>query len=735
MKTNSYFRLALFVFAFCVLFGGAKGQTTQPTPDTDVVKITTKLVQLDVLVTDKNGRQVKDLRPQDLEVYQDGKLQKITNLTYIDRGPKTTPQILKAISGTPMANTVPAPRISSSEARRVITFVVDDDPSDCKLKVADISSVRIGLEKFIREQMEPTDLVAIYRTRSGSSLLQQYTNDKNLLLKIAANIKYTLPPPHCIPTDPKKSLSGIGMYPDAGSNAFSIISAKYAPVSMPTPVPMPTPSLELLGDLYDKIKGKVAVLRYAINGLSKIPGRKIVILLSQNMPVVSEEQNILQDNVNILSDLIEFANRSSVSIYSIFSAGIYIPAKVAADAIPDVKSDIAAGEDLIQTRIRLDKNAQDGLKQLADKTGGKFKIGNGQIDDYIQRAVEAESGYYLIAYEPDEGTFKNKKFNKLNVKSKIPGLQISSRSGFWGVTDAVAKLKPKPRSADSDLYEALISPMPTAGLNVGLTAYFANSPEANNFVRSIFHLDGNGITLVDDANGTKKLMLDVIAVTLNEKNERVDEFSRTHTVKFDANTARLIQERGLVYSADVPVKKPGTYTFRVAVRDGNSRSLGSASQVVTVPDLTKPETYMSGLFVTNVDSTGAFTKPTVPTAETAISLPLAGDVPAIRKFQRGKIIAYNYDIYNAKIDAKLGRPRLSAKVNLYKDGVLIAEGQPDEIDLKDQKDLTHIENFSYLQLQKNADLGEYALQIIITDLVAGSKSAVSSQWIDFEVID
>jgi hypothetical protein len=110
-------------------------------------------------------------------------------------------------------------------------------------------------------------------------------------------------------------------------------------------------------------------------------------------------------------------------------------------------------------------------------------------------------------------------------------------------------------------------------------------------------------------------------------------------------------------------------------------------------------------------------------------------VPAIRKFARGKVIAYNYDIYNAQIDPKLGRPRLLAKVNLYQNGNLIAEGTPEEIDLKDQKDFTHIENFSYLQLQKTADLGDYALQVIITDLVAGAKGTVSSHWIDFEVVD
>ena len=183
MKSNSFLGLAL------ILVSGVAAYTQtqpQPTPDTDVVKITTKLVQLDIVVTDQNGRQVKDLRPQDLEIFQDGKPQKITNLSYIDRSPKITERISTVITGTQSVNAAPPSRISPAEARRIITFVVDDDPDDCKLKAADINSIRIGIEKFVREQMEPSDLVAIFRTRAGSSLLQQYTNDKNIVLKIAS---------------------------------------------------------------------------------------------------------------------------------------------------------------------------------------------------------------------------------------------------------------------------------------------------------------------------------------------------------------------------------------------------------------------------------------------------------------------------------------------------------------------------------------------------------------------
>lgn len=707
MKTNSHFCLALFVFAFCVVLSdAAHGQTTQPTPDTDVVKITTKLVQLDLLVVDKDGKQVRGLSKEDFELLQDGKPQKITNFSYVDRpNSPIAVNVDSSLNGKQPATAVPV-KLGAADTGRVLTFIVDDLYGSALV----VRTAKEGIEKFIREQMLPNDMVAIYQTRGGASRFQQYTNNKATLLATAAKIRW---------------------YPSMANYNGSI----WEPVRPDGNGPETEEEKQRRKEREQNIKnnsavGALGVMRYVVQGLKPVPGRKIVFLMSDGISLHSRNdkgikrgETIFHDVIQALKEVTDLANRSAVVINTIDARGVFNA----------LGAEAADGGSVGMDRLITAMDQQDGLVMMADETGGTFYQNQNYIDTTFKQALSRETGYYLLGYEPDENSFKDKRYNKISAKVKRPGLKVISRAGYIGKTDET--LKPNRKSVDSELYEALVSPLPRPGMNVGLTAYYANSPEANDFVRSMFHIDGSEITFSDEPGGAKKAVLDVIAVTMNERNELIDEFTRTHTVRFDANTARLIQERGLVYSADVPVKKPGTYTFRVAVRDGNSRSLGSASQMVTVPDLTKPEMYMSGLFVTNVDSTGAFTKPTVPTAETAISLPLAGDVPAIRKFQRGKIIAYNYDIYNAKIDAKLGRPRLSAKVNLYKDGVLIAEGNPEEIDLKDQKDLTHIENFSYLQLQKNADVGEYALQIIITDLAAGSKGAVSSQWIDFEVID
>jgi hypothetical protein len=59
-----------------------RGTQSQKPEDVDVVRITTNLVQVDAVVTDKNGKVVTDLKPEEVQIFEDGKPQKITHFSY-----------------------------------------------------------------------------------------------------------------------------------------------------------------------------------------------------------------------------------------------------------------------------------------------------------------------------------------------------------------------------------------------------------------------------------------------------------------------------------------------------------------------------------------------------------------------------------------------------------------------------------------------------------------------------
>src|SRR5260370_24962955 len=129
MKFQKLLTLSLFV----VILLPAAGQQIKPPPEAqkartqedDVVRITTNLVQIDAVVTDKNGKQVSDLQSEDFDIRVDGKLQKITNFSYVSVADKTmTVSDTQKTAPVKNAPTVPPVKLPQKNVRRVIAILV-----------------------------------------------------------------------------------------------------------------------------------------------------------------------------------------------------------------------------------------------------------------------------------------------------------------------------------------------------------------------------------------------------------------------------------------------------------------------------------------------------------------------------------------------------------------------------------------------------------------------------------
>ncbi|HVQ36783.1 MAG TPA: VWA domain-containing protein, partial [Pyrinomonadaceae bacterium] len=566
-------------------------QQLPQTPTDDVVRISTNLVQIDALVTDKDGNPRKDLTAADFEVLQDGKPQKIVSVTFVNTeisgqpvAPKTTDK---------KAPVAPPIRTRLETAGRVLTFVVDD--GNCASSSVGMMASRQALEKFVNEQMRPDDLVAIYQTRSGSSVLQQFTSDKALLMKVVRKIRWYPPRGIC-----GNEATGSFFDPVRSNTSGRVSDGRQ--VTFESEMDRASRNRIENRARDNQVVGLIGVLSYITRGLQKIPGRKTLFLLSDGIPLFATESELrgpanspmatmkLGDSRFAMLDLIDSANRASVVFNTIDVRGVlnsFGETSVQDDitGMGGRTGNINETSRTTASRSAAISNSQSGMNYLAKETGGKFYDDMNDLNVPVRNALNLEKGYYLIGYQPDEDTFKGKRYNKIEIKVKRPDLSVRARSGFFGVTDE--SMQPKKRSGDSELYEAIVSPLPNAGLDLRLTAFFGNTEAEGSFVRTFVYIDGSQISFADEANGIKKGVFDVVAVTLNEKNEVVEDFNRTHTIRFPAANLADVSRNGLIYSADIPVKKPGAYNFRVAIRDVNSKLLGSAGQQIEVPDLTK----------------------------------------------------------------------------------------------------------------------------------------------------
>jgi VWFA-related protein len=680
---------------------GAQGQDPLPTPG--VIRINVNLVQVDAVVTDSKGRPVTDLKAEDFEVLQDGKVQKIRNFEFVRV--KDTLGSMVVRSGDvlpariPLATPPPPPaNLRPDDVRRTIALVVDD----IALSFDGTVHVREALKKWVDHEMQPGDLVSIVRTNAATGALQQFTNDKRLLHTAINHLKF------------QPGRVGVG-----GFNAFTPAPPTQTNPETGEVVPILGPDTALfdmeLQSAY--LVGSYNAIKYVIQGLRELPGRKSLILFSEDLSIPSydssaQQQRPIEDRLRILADE---ANRSSVVIYAIDPRGSVYLGPTASDNLSGrTDQEIVS---MINGRANQYTASQDGMVLLAQRTGGLFYSGMNDLATPLRKAVDDGDGYYLMGYTPDESTFELKmdtlKYHTIKVRLKRPGLTVRSRTGFYGMPDA----RPEPaetQTSQTQIAKALVSPFTTADLRVKLTTLFTYSETEGPTLRTLLYFDANDLTFTEEADGARSASVDIAVVTFDENGEPAQAVHKRMALRVPKENYEAVLRQGLVHGVVVPIKKAGPYQLRVALRDTSSKKLGSAMQFVDVPDVKSGRLVLSGIVVSR--------DPPLPND--------AASTPAVRIFKSGDSISYAYEIMNARSGSD-DKSQLETMTRLYRDGEIVFEGKPSPVTLSD-KDTKRFVMAGRMQLTRIAP-GDYVMQIIAFDSLRKDKNKVATQTMDFTV--
>ncbi len=737
-------------------------QTTPPVQepgvpgDDDVVRIRANLVQVDAVVTDKNGTQITDLTDQDFEVLEDGRPQKISNLSYVTSAPGSTGSATeaapkaknKADQRTPM----PAVQLRPEQVHRTIALVVDD----LGLSFESTVYVRQALKKIVDEQLQPGDLGAIIRTSAGTGALQQFTADKRLLYAAIDRVRW-------YPSGRGKvsTFDPIDLDP---LDRLKIRAAQTIPGGMSALGPGGSDEVELFRQDVFSV-GTLGALRFVVQGMTKLPGRKSVVLVSDGISIFnrvgSEPSGGEGSSANarrgrdpqvngvleLLRRITDFANRASVVIYTMDARGLQTAGFSAADNTDDQSAQQI--ESRLNDRRSGFFNSQDGLNYLAQQTGGFFIHDNNDLAAGIKKVLDDQRGYYLIGYRPDDSTFDasgHRTFHRLIVKVKRPGLKVRARTGFFGVTDE--EIRAAPRTDEHDLLEALLSPFSSPDIHLRLTSLFGSESQKESVMRALMHINGADLSFTDAPDGWHQLSFEVLAVTFTEGGAVADKYRREETMRVRDDAYLQAMKNGLIYTLNVPIKQAGAYQLRVAVRDTVSKRIGSASEFVEVPDLKKGRLALSGIVLAGLNAksfaigqTSAAVSgsgPATPASDRSAASdaqainPQAG--PAVRRLHAGMLLTYAYLIYNARLDKQTRHPRLQAQIRLFHDDKLIYTGKVSPVDAKGQTDMTKLATVGTVQLGSSERPGTYFLELSVTDLLADEKHNTSISWIDFELV-
>ncbi|MBK8466134.1 MAG: VWA domain-containing protein [Chloracidobacterium sp.] len=701
MKKASLIFIFTFLFSTAAFSQGAKpAQSATPPEDNDVVKISTSMIQIDVSVNDSKGKVIIDLRPEEIEIYENGEKQRITNFSFIS-SVKTTTETPKVID----KNAIPVPPVAlrPENVRRTYALVVDD----LSLSFESAYQTRRALKKFVDEQIQEGDLVAIIRTGAGIGALQQFTSDKRILYAAIEKVKW--------------NAQGSG-----GISAFAPIDAT-PDTSLQTDLSETLDDAELtttgtgltLDDFRTSVfaTGTLGALRYIVTGMSELPGRKSVILFSDGFKIFETDANGNQESgpvFDFLQQLVDVANRASVVFYTVDARGLQYTGFTAVDNISDTSPDSMNA--LSQDRRDELFDTQEGLSFLAEETGGLAIKNNNDLSSGVRRILNDQS-YYLIAYEPDSDTFDatKRKFNKLDVKVLRKGATVRYRSGFFNVADRsekpVSNLPPV-----AQLETALVSPFAVSGINMRLNALFGNDEKTGSFVRSLLHIDANDLKFTDEKDGTKKAAIDVLAMSFGDNGQIVDQLAKNYSLILKPDAYRKAVAEGIIYQFAFPVKNAGAYQYRVAIRDTQGGKIGSASQFIEVPNLKKNKLTVSSIVLENM---------------TNVSNPLSDT--ALRRIKAGSLLSYNYFVYNAKLNsAKL--PQLQTKIRIFRDGKLILDGVQKPLALRGQTDMRRLRTRGGLAIGDKFMPGDYVLQVVVIDELTKAKQLIATQFVQFEIV-
>ncbi len=309
---------------------------------------------------------------------------------------------------------------------------------------------------------------------------------------------------------------------------------------------------------------------------------------------------------------------------------------------------------------------------------------------------------------------------------KLGGLRVRSRSGFYGVVDEEAR--PAPRTSAEQLIAGLRSPFGGA-IGLRLTSLFSIHPQLGATVRNLMHVDLHDLTFSESAGGAHVARIDVAAMTYGEDGAAVDQKVGTWELSIKDTDFQDWLRKGVIYTQDVPIRKPGAYQLRVAVRDDATGKVGSASEFIEVPDVAQARLVMSGIVL------GSAVEAAGPAETTHTEKPedIEGH-PAIRTFHPGQTLQFGCQLYSAALDPKTSAPNVETRVVLLREGKAVFTGNPVALHIKGQPDLNRIMVTGWVRLGSGLEAGPYVFQVIAQDKLAKEKQAFASQWIDFEVV-
>ena len=648
-----------------------------------VLKMNAELVLTNVVARDtKTGELVRGLKQSDFSIFENGKQQQVSTFDF-ETVEMATPLSEATVSGLATGSSgnkaVVVAKPEDLRNHRLIVMFFDltsMQPEDLDRSVA-------AAQEFLRNKMQPADLVALISLGNTLKVDQDFTADKQALINEVAVYNGT---------------EGQGFAEGATANTNQAEDATGY-----------TPDESEYNDL--NTDRELFALKAVAKSLEKITEKKSLLYFSGGI----QRDGI--ENQASLRAAINAAVRANLAIYSVDTRGLQAVSPLGDASTGSLRGTGAFNGGALTNNMNANLATQEIMSTLSVDTGGKAFLDSNDFAPAFAQVQRDTSAYYAIGFHSSNAA-RDGRYRKLTIKVNRPNVKLEFRPGYYAPADFQHAGK---EDHERDLDEQLASDLPATDMAVYLDALYFRLDDNRFFVPVSLIVPGSQIPFVKGGDPksreSDKATLDIIGTVIDEAKRPIGQ--ARETVKLNLDPALQARQKNIQYTTSFNLP-PGKYRLKFVVRENQTGQMGSFEAEITLPEMKKAPLKMSSIVLASMRQPSKKQSPLVRGGQEY--------VPNISHvFRRDQHLYLLYEIYSpvrekAAVDAPKGT---KAGINLLSSLELIQGSTKVYETPLVQAKAVNVEGRDAVAIELDVPLsglkpGQYVGQLNVIDDAAGS---------------
>ena len=540
------------------------------TPGPGVIRVTTRLVEISVIVRDKNGP-VKGLTKDDFTVFDKGKQQQVAFFSVSSSVVRSKEAQLMAALGAPKSPIFTNRIELRTEAPTAATVILLDGIN------TDNRDQVYAREQFLKylSQIHPGDRIAVYTLGAQLRVLNDFTSDAHRLVAALARYKGET----------------LGMLdastPDVEDTGDATLDA------------ILTESDGVIADfnIENRVRNTTAAMEAIANHLARVPGRKNLIWISGSFPfaigldspdnnpsdqisqvgssgtagaygVNNRDGSPARDNKFFKAEVDRATaalNNANIAVYPVDARGLVVlPKSMTAEGAKPRSRARATGPQTVQSLMPTGSST---IHVMAENTGGRAFENTNDIRGAIQAAVEDSEVTYTLGFYPDQNLLDSK-FHPVKVVVKGKSLDVRYRKGYLAIPDS----PPSDHERVEEIRDAIWSPLEATGISLTASVIKVDQPKAGSLEFTVA-VAAEDIGLVQK-DGKWTGSLDIVFAQRGVDGRDLGATTKSVGLSLDQPHYQTLVKEGFTITKTVE-PAAGVAQVRVILYDRTSAKLGS----------------------------------------------------------------------------------------------------------------------------------------------------------------